>query len=127
MINPKTQAGRLGAGTQASLVKRTIIFVVVALIALSALFFFHGNAKPHSVTLSWHSPQPVSGVTVVSYNVYRSTTPGGPYVRLASGITALRYDDRIVNPGRTYFYVVTSVDQRGRESRYSNESQAVVP
>ena len=83
--------------------------------------------KTHSVTLTWQAPAPVSGVTVVGYNLYRSTTSGGPFVKLASNLTALRYEDRLVGNGRTYFYVVTAIDQAGRESRYSNEARAPIP
>lgn len=85
------------------------------------------KARPHSVTLSWQAPRAASGSTIVSYNVYRSTTSGGPFVKLASGVPEPRYDDHLVNNGRTYYYVVTAVDQAGRESRFSNETRAVIP
>ena len=42
------------------------------------------KAPPHSVTLTWEAPQAVTGVSVVGYNVYRSTTSGLPFVKLAS-------------------------------------------
>jgi hypothetical protein len=83
--------------------------------------------KTHRVTLTWQAPAPVPGVSIVGYNLYRSTTSGGPFVRLASNLTALRYEDRLVGSGRTYFYVVTAIDQAGRESRYSNEARAPIP
>lgn len=85
------------------------------------------KARPHSVTLTWQAPRAVPGSTIVSYNLYRSTTPGGPYVKLASGIREPKYEDRLVNSGRTYFYVATAVDQAGRESRFSDETRAVIP
>jgi fibronectin type 3 domain-containing protein len=59
--------------------------------------------------------------------VYRSTVSGGSYVRLASKVPDVSYTDTIVNSGRTYFYVVTAVDESGQESRYSNETRAVIP
>jgi fibronectin type 3 domain-containing protein len=83
--------------------------------------------KTHSVTLTWQAPVPVPGVTVVGYNLYRSTTSGGPFVKLASNLPGPRYEDRLVGSGRTYFYVVTAIDQAGRESRYSNEARAAIP
>jgi len=64
---------------------------------------------------------------VVSYNIYRSTTPGGQYAKIASGVSRPPYDDRIVTSGRTYFYVVTAVDQSGHESRFSGEAKAAIP
>ena len=63
----------------------------------------------------------------MSYNVYRSTSTGGPFVKIASGIPNPSYVDQVVNPDRTYFYVVTAVDQRGQESRYSTETRAAIP
>jgi fibronectin type 3 domain-containing protein len=35
--------------------------------------------------------------------------------------------DNSVQAGQTYFYVSTAVDAAGRESVYSNQTQAVVP
>lgn len=48
-------------------------------------------------------------------------------MKLASGVSEPRYEDRLINNGRTYYYVVTAVDQAGRESRFSNETRAVIP
>jgi fibronectin type 3 domain-containing protein len=42
-------------------------------------------------------------------------------------LTAPRYEDGLVGSGRTYFYVVTAIDQAGRESRFSNEARASIP
>ena len=64
----------------------------------------------HGVTLNWHPPVPVKDLGIAGYNVYRSVTPGGPYVRIASGVNGLTYHDLIVNNGIIYYYVVTSVD-----------------
>ena len=110
--------------------KTGIILAVLLVIAVSgslALILFHAKPKPHSVTLSWHPPAPVSGVTAASYAVYRSTTSGGPYVRIASGVNGPTYHDGLVTSGRTYFYVVTSLDQNGKESKYSVEIKVVIP
>lgn len=82
--------------------------------------------SPHSVTLTWVAPPAAAGVTIVGYNVYRSTTSGGPFVKLASKVPTPSYEDRLVTSGRTYFYVVTSLDQTDRESRYSSEVRAVI-
>ena len=83
--------------------------------------------KAHSVTLTWQAPPPGPGVAIVGYNLYRSTTSGGPFIKLASNLTVPRYEDGLVASGRTYFYVVTAIDQAGRESRHSNEARAVIP
>ena len=101
----------------------------MAIVALAGLFFAGAcqKRKPHSVVLAWHAPAPRPGVMVKGYSIYRSTNQGGPYLRIASGITTLSYTDDIVNNGTTYFYVVTAVDQNNRESKYSGETQAKIP
>lgn len=101
---------------------------LLALVAVLCLGLAGGcKARPHSVTLSWQAPRVDAGSVIVGYNVYRSTTSGGPYVKLASRVPEPRYEDRLVNSDRTYYYVVTSVDQAGRESRFSGEARAVIP
>lgn len=85
------------------------------------------KAAPHWVTLTWEAPPAAPGVSVVGYNVYRSTTSGMQFVRLASHVPRPPYEDRLVVSGRTYFYVVTALDQVGRESRFSGEVRATIP
>jgi len=48
------------------------------------------KATPHSVTLTWEAPQAVTGVSVVGYNVYRSTASGRQFVRIASRVPGPR-------------------------------------
>src|SRR5258708_30669194 len=82
------------------------------------------SAIQHSADLSW-GPSPS---TVVGYNVYRSTTPGGPYTKINSSLDASTvYTDSTVQSGQTYYYVSTSVDATGMESVYSNQLQMVIP
>ena len=85
------------------------------------------KAQPHRVTLTWEAPPAAPGVSVVGYNVYRSTTSGGQFVKLASRVPGPPYEDHLVVSGRTYFYVVTALDQNGRESRYSSQIRAPIP
>ncbi len=84
-----------------------------------------GVAQPeHKVNLSW-SP---SASEVIGYNVYRGTQPGGPYSLTSDALEATTaFSDPSVQPGNTYFYVVTAVDASGVESTFSNEAQAVIP
>ncbi len=78
----------------------------------------------HSATLSWVA----STSTVVGYNVYRSTTSGGPYTKVNSTSTSgPRYTDSGVEAGQTYYYVITSVDALGKESEYSRQVTATIP
>jgi len=82
------------------------------------------STAAHSVAMTWNA----STSTVSGYNVYRSTTSGGGYVLINSGLVlGLSYTDSSVQNGTTYYYVTTAVDSSGDESSYSNEAQAVIP
>jgi hypothetical protein len=77
----------------------------------------------HSVTLSW-TP---STSQVTGYNIYRGIVTGGPYAKVSTAIDPdASYMDAGLASG-SYFYVVTSVDQNGVESGYSNEVAVVIP
>jgi len=78
----------------------------------------------HSVSLSWTD----SDSGVAGYNVYRGSSPGGPYARINSALeSAPAYSDTSVVAGQTYYYVTTAVDGSGAESAYSNEAEGVIP
>jgi fibronectin type 3 domain-containing protein len=80
----------------------------------------------HDVTLNWNASIS-SGV--IGYNVYRRIASGGPYTKVNSSIvTVTTYNDNTVQPGQTYFYVVTSINLSDDvESPYSNEVMAPIP
>ena len=78
----------------------------------------------HSVALSWKAN---TNSHVISYSMYRSTQSGSAYGLAASAIGGVTYSDQSVQSGTTYYYVVTAVDDAGKESVYSNEIKAVVP
>lgn len=71
--------------------------------------------KKHSVTLKWNAP-PAQGEAVVGYNIYRSDKESGHYKLIARKVDSLTYTDASVQSGHTYYYRVTSVDVKGRES-----------
>jgi len=90
-----------------------------------------GLAAPQSasrlVTLTWTPVTQPAGVTIDSWNVYRSTVSGGPYTFLVSILVAtLTYTDNSVAAGGTYFYVITSVDTAGVKSMYSPSVNATI-
>ncbi len=62
--------------------------------------------------LEW---DPVSSLT---YNVKRSTTPGGPYTIIASQDTT-RFIDTAVHNGTGYYYMVTSTDSTATSAEVS--------
>lgn len=56
-----------------------------------------------------------------SYNVKRSTTSGGPYTTIATGVTGTSYSDTGLSASTTYYYVVSAVNSVGESA---NSAQA---
>ncbi len=77
----------------------------------------NASASGTSIQLSWNG---VSGAT--SYTIKRSTSPGGPFTTVVSGITATSYTDSPTADGTTYYYVVTGVNSTGEGSASSAAS-----
>jgi len=106
-------------------------FALLAVIVLGLAVLFLPSmlrkSHPHSVTLSWHPPEGTNGSKAITFNIYRSTSLGGPYVRVASGVQGLSYHDTAVNAGMSYYYVARSVDSAGAESPASSEIKVTVP
>jgi uncharacterized membrane protein len=76
------------------------------------------------VSLSWTAS---TSPGIAGYNAYRSTTSGGQYTKLNSGlISNTNYADQTVQSGFTYYYVTTAVNAQGQESAYSNQATATV-
>jgi fibronectin type 3 domain-containing protein len=78
----------------------------------------------HTVALSWKAS---TNSNVISYSVYRSTISGASYGLLSSAISGQAYVDPAVQSGATYYYVVTAVDDQGRESSYSSQAAITIP
>lgn len=134
----------LGRESQTTM-KRWFIVLVLVLAALSGVAGAQDRATAtftinvgHITTLTWdavtvddsgapYGPGPGQDpADIISYNVYRSTTNGGPYTALVTGLMALDYTDTSVVDGTTYFYVVSATNSVGT-SGYSNQAVAVVP
>lgn len=73
-------------------------------------------------SLSW---SPSSGAE--TYTVKRSTTPGGPYTTVVSGLTGTTYNDASVATGTTYYYVITATNTADGESAASTEISVTTP
>lgn len=73
------------------------------------------------VTLNWNA-----SAAATSYNVKRSTTSGGPYSTIASGVTSTSYTDPSVTGGTTYHYVVSAVNPSGESANSSQASATPV-
>ncbi|MCL5277796.1 MAG: carboxypeptidase regulatory-like domain-containing protein [Deltaproteobacteria bacterium] len=80
----------------------------------SGLIVTAGNGQ---VSLTWSAS---TGAT--SYNIYKSTTSGGPYTKVGS-TTNTSYTVTGLTNGTTYYFVVTAVNSNG-ESGYSNQASA---
>ncbi len=80
----------------------------------------YARAKDSKLDLVW---TPVPGAN--GYNVYRSTTAGGPYTLIAANHQCdyCAYADFGLSNGTTYYYVVTWTNSSG-ESAESNEASA---
>ncbi|MBO0723802.1 MAG: fibronectin type III domain-containing protein, partial [Blastocatellia bacterium] len=74
-----------------------------------------GNGQ---VALNWN---PSTGAS--SYNVKRSTTSGGPYTIIATGVNSASYTNTGLTNGATYYYVVSAVNSFG-ESANSGQASA---
>jgi hypothetical protein len=71
-----------------------------------------------TVYLSWDA---ASG-PLVGYHVFRSDRSHSPYLRLTEQpIAGTEFRDPLLAPGQTYYYVLSAVDERGRESNFSEE------
>ena len=68
------------------------------------------------INLSWSA---ASGAT--SYNLKRSTTSGGPYTTLQTGLTGTSFNNTGLNASTTYHYVVSAVNAGGESA---NSAQA---
>jgi hypothetical protein len=85
---------------------------------------FSGAGQEPFVDLIW---SPIPDADLAGYNVYRRDE-GGEKVKLnAEPIKAAAFRDTNVKSGKTYYYVVTSLDVRGNESPASEETHEQVP
>ncbi|WP_024347851.1 Ig-like domain-containing protein [Lacrimispora indolis] len=76
------------------------------------------SVEKDKVGLTW-----TAASEATDYLVKRSTSQGGPYTTIATGITDTSYTDTDVINGTTYYYVVSSVNT-GVEINNSNEVSA---
>jgi hypothetical protein len=85
---------------------------------------FSGPGQERFIDLIW---TPVGDADLDGYNVYRHEG-GGAAVKVNSELVKTpAYRDIRVEAGKSYFYSVSAVDQRGNESARSEESSERVP
>lgn len=83
----------------------------------------HADPAPGSIELAWdRNTEP----DLAGYRVYRATG-GGAFEKVADVTQIPSWSDRGVEPGKTYRYAVTAVDQAGNESPRSPAVSAALP
>jgi fibronectin type 3 domain-containing protein len=86
-----------------------------------------GAAPPAaaSIDLNW---QPVTDTDLAGYQVYRRES-GAAWQRISPTplLVSPAFHDANVQPGHTYSYAVSAVDQSGHESARSAETEETVP
>jgi hypothetical protein len=79
------------------------------------------TAAEGSTQLDW---SPAAASDVISYEVQRSNTPGGPYAPVATGIVGTNWSDAAPPSGSTYYYIVRAIDSTYLYSAPSPEASA---
>ena len=94
---------------------------------LQAVFSGQIQGQPPSIDLTWN---PNMERDLAGYFVYRrlQEQPATAGVKLnAQPVTAPAFHDTALQPGRTYVYSVSAVDEHGNESKRSEETSEQVP
>lgn len=101
------------------------IFPPDAPTGLAAVATVEGDPASASIDLSW---QPDAETDLAGYVVYRREADGAwQRVSPAPPVVGPGYHDANVQPGHTYFYSVSAVDEEGHESARSVEAHETVP
>jgi hypothetical protein len=94
---------------------------------LEAVYSGQIAGQPSSIDLTW---SPDSDRDLAGYFIYRrrQDEPASAAVKLnAQPVAAPAYRDASIQPGTTYVYSVSAVDERGNESQRSEEASEEVP
>ncbi len=93
-------------------------FMIIALLSVANL--------QAAIELDWDDNKESD---LKGYNIYRSTSKNIDVTKSSAVkfVTKSTWLDSSVQVGKTYFYVVTAIDDAGNESGPSNEASAYVP
>ncbi len=97
----------------------------LCLTGLAAVAVGAENGGEAAIDLSW---QPDTEADLAGYIVYRREG-GGAWQRIspAQPLVGPGFHDAHVQPGHTYSYAVSAIDQGGHESARSSEAEETVP
>lgn len=84
---------------------------------------FSGPGQQPFIDLIW---APVSDADLAGYNIYRHEAGSAPVKVNSELVRTPAFRDMQVVPGKTYFYSVSAVDERGNESGRSEEASESV-
>jgi len=105
--------------------ERTLGILVVWLLLMGTSLVSLAGAATQSVALDWDDNDEPD---MDYYNVYRSTSNAGPYVKInTTGVRVSEYRDVSVEAGKVYFYKVTAVDTFANESNFSDLASVTLP
>jgi hypothetical protein len=76
---------------------------------------------PARIDLTW------SLVAAESYDVFRGTIAGGPYLLIGNTVNRYFSDNSVLVSGGTYYYVLRPLNDTGVEFCQSNEARVVIP
>jgi len=115
-------AGELSAPVR---VEAADVFPPAVPAGLAAVATAATNGQPASIDLSW---QPVTDTDLAGYLVYRREAET-PWRRISGPQTQVEpaFHDANVEPGHTYIYGVSAVDEGGHESTRSADAEETVP
>ena len=114
-----TQAYDVHSGLAQWMVSGTAPEVFVLPARPAGLTLTEGNSGN---ALAWTAS---TDAKVTAYNVYRATSAGGTYAKLAEKVTTATHTDNTAASGSTYYYVVTAVTA-ANESYYSDPASTAV-
>jgi hypothetical protein len=115
-------AGPLSAPVQ---VEAKDIFPPAVPTGLAAVATAGENGTETAIDLSW---QPVTDSDLAGYAVYRRESEGEwQRISPAQPLVPPAFHDPQVQPGHTYHYAVTAIDQGGHQSARSAQAEETVP
>ncbi len=91
---------------------------------LKAVASYNMNTAKFQAALTW-----LQSSGAISYNIYKSTSRDGTYIKLAGSIKDISYNDIFdsVAGGTVMFYRISAVNSAGIESAYSDAAAAIWP